>query len=93
MSWCIAARRELLIMNKLIFIFTAAAMGFTSFGAPLDKKNVAGDAQWLAHLDFENLKETKMGAFLLVRLREEIAKNNDSRISTFSQTVSSHRFF
>ena len=52
-------------MNKLIFIFTAAAMGFTCFGAPLDKKNVAGDAQWLAHLDFENLKDTKMGAFLL----------------------------
>ncbi len=70
-----------MIMNRLIFIFTAAAMGFTSFGAPLDKKNVAADAQWLAHLDFENLKDTKMGAFLLARLREEIAKNNDSPIS------------
>ena len=70
-----------MIINKLILIFTAAAMGFTSFGAPLDKKNVGGDAQWLAQLDFENLKNTKMGAFLLARVCEEIAKNNDSPIS------------
>ncbi len=70
-----------MIMNKLIFIFTAAAIGFTSFGAPLDKKNVASDAQWLAHLDFEDLKDSKIGEFLLATLREEIAKNNDSPIS------------
>ncbi len=65
-------------------------MGFTSFGAPLDKKNVAADAQWLAHLDFENLKDTKMGAFLLARLRAR--KSPKTTIRRFRSTlVSSQR--
>ncbi len=70
-----------MIMNKLIFIFTATALGFTGFGGPLDKTHVANDAQWLAHLDFEGLKNSVIGDFLLATLREEIDKNNDSPIS------------
>lgn len=68
-------------MNKLIYIFTATAFGFTGFGAPLDKTHVANDAQWMAHLDVEELKDSAVGEFLLATLREEIAKNNDSPIS------------
>lgn len=73
--------KEILIMNKLIYIITAASIGFNSWGAPLNKSYVAGDAQWMAHLDMQVLTKSTIGTFLLNLVREEISKNNDSPIS------------
>ncbi len=68
-------------MNKLTNAITTILFGLTSWAAPLEKANVASDAQWMAHLDLEDLTDSAIGKFLLDQLREEIAKNNDSPVS------------
>lgn len=51
------------LKNIHVYIATFAA-GVTTFAGPLDKSNVAKDAKWLLHLDFDAFRQTKLGSYL-----------------------------
>ncbi len=68
-------------MKNTICTVAALTIGAVNWAAPLDKGSVAADAQWLAHMDLEALSQSSIGAFAIGKLKEEMAKNNDTPIN------------
>ncbi|MBE7540480.1 MAG: hypothetical protein HS122_18985 [Opitutaceae bacterium] len=55
--------------------------------APFDPAQVAKDTKWLAHVDLDGLKASKIGGFVIDRIKTEIAKKEQSRQSNISIDV------
>jgi len=68
-------------IKSIIHLTAAVALGKFIWSAPLDTGIVSDDAKWLAHLDMQALKDSTIGLFALARVKEEIAKENDTLIS------------
>ena len=68
-------------MKSIVHLTTAIALGNFAWSAPLDTQIVSDDAKWLAHLDMQALKDSMIGEFALSRIKQEIAKENDTPIS------------
>ena len=65
-------------MIRALQISLAATIAVLANAAPLDKKQVANDASWLAHLDLQALQETTIGEFLLGAFEEEFGGDESS---------------
>lgn len=64
-----------------ILIVGASIGGSQLAGAPLNESYVAKEAKWLAHVDVDALKESVLGKIAVGHAKEEIARENDSKIS------------
>jgi len=54
-------------MKRTLFLSLAAVLAFSAAplqSAPLDRSQIAADAKWLLHLDFEALRKSQLGARL-----------------------------
>lgn len=56
-------------------------MAQSVFAAPLDKSYVGEDAKWLAHIDVEALMNASVSGLAIGELKEQIKKENDSKVS------------
>ncbi|MBP7143078.1 MAG: discoidin domain-containing protein [Opitutaceae bacterium] len=63
------------------FLMSALATGTLLTAAPFDPARVASDTKWLAHVDLDGLKESKVGAFIIARIKSEIAKKEQEKLS------------
>lgn len=59
----------------------AASVAACLSAAPLVQTEIAKDAKWLAHIDMEGVLESSFADMGVAKLKEEIAKNNQSAVS------------
>ncbi|MBP8257861.1 MAG: hypothetical protein KAX37_11090, partial [Opitutaceae bacterium] len=63
------------------FLISALATGTLLTAAPFDPARVAENTKWLAHVDLDGLKASKIGGFVIERIKSEIAKKEGSKLS------------
>ncbi|MBK1877735.1 hypothetical protein [Pelagicoccus mobilis] len=71
-----------MIKKQICTLLTGAvAIASALTAAPLVQTEIAKDAKWLAHIDMEGILESSFADLGVAKLKEEIAKNNQSAIS------------
>ncbi|HRP03725.1 MAG TPA: discoidin domain-containing protein [Opitutaceae bacterium] len=63
------------------FLMSALATGTLLTAAPFDPARVSADTKWLAHVDLDGLKESKVGSFIIARIKSELAKKDQAKLS------------
>lgn len=66
-------------LSILLAGFTAAASWVS--GGPLVQSEIAKDAKWLVHVDMEGVMASSFSGIGVAKLKEAIAKENDSKVS------------
>ncbi len=80
-------RNEQKTMKKIFFIVSIFVLGNLGFAAPLAKNQIASDAKWLAHIDFEKLTESSIGSYLLEITQGALAEEMDGPVSVNLEAV------
>ena len=63
------------------FLMSALATGTLLTAAPFDPARVSADTKWLAHVDLDGLKDSKVGSFIIARIKSELAKKEQTKLS------------
>jgi len=71
-----------MIKKQICTLLTGAAVIASALtAAPLVQTEIAKDAKWLAHIDMEGVLQSSFADLGVAKLKEEIAKSNQSAIS------------